>query len=181
MSMILKDDLIRSCADAYREVSGTTGLIAAGTLAEKISGLSSPEGIILTKTDGKVTAIDIKGVSNLVKNQFNDSFYRNAEIITSDVAFAKIPEYAFAALIKLTAIDDLISGVSVIDNYAFRMCSSLESVTFSTTPTEIGSSAFASCGKLTMIRVPWEENEVLGAPWGAGNATIVYGYEGDAT
>lgn len=181
MSSMLKDDVIKSCADAYRTASNTTELVAVGELGEKISSLSTEaEGILVKKTDGKVSEIELRGVESLVKNQFNDLFYRFAEKITSDTCFETIPEYAFATMINLTDVDGLISNVVKINGYAFRLCSSLERVTFTSVPTEISSTAFASCSKLTSIQVPWSENELTGAPWGAVNATITYGYTGES-
>ena len=76
------------------------------------------------------------------------------------------------------ALTSLPSGITSIGNYAFRDCQSLVSLTFEGTPTSISSTAFRNCTNLTTINVPWAEGAVAGAPWGATNATINYGYTG---
>ena len=46
------------------------------------------------------------------------------------------------------------SGVTLIENAAFRSCTNLESVTIPSSVTSIGNSAFRSCTKLTSITIP---------------------------
>lgn len=41
----------------------------------------------------------------------------------------------------------------------------------------IAQNAFSQCSYLTDIYVPWSEGEILGAPWGATNATVHYNTE----
>ena len=50
----------------------------------------------------------------------------------------------------------------------------MTSITFEGTPKSIDSTAFYKCTNLTTINVPWKENAVANAPWGATNATINY-------
>lgn len=63
--------------------------------------------------------------------------------------------------------------------YAFSNCTGLTEITFQTKPTYVGTSPFANCKNIVTIRVPWAEDEVKGAPWGATNATIIYNYTGE--
>ena len=44
MSVMLKDDLIKACVNAYRTASGTTDGVKAGELAEKIAALTAGGG-----------------------------------------------------------------------------------------------------------------------------------------
>lgn len=44
MSLILKDDLIKACADAYRTASGTTERVKAGELAGLVKKLTAGSG-----------------------------------------------------------------------------------------------------------------------------------------
>lgn len=74
------------------------------------------------------------------------------------------------------AITSFPSGLLGIGSMAFRQCNALTSLTFLGTPNGIASSAFYSCANITTIRVPWASGAVSGAPWGATNATITYGY-----
>lgn len=93
-------------------------------------------------------------------------------------ALNKIGEKAFHYCQKI-AINEIPSGVNNIGTRAFSNCKALTSITFKGTPTGIiQPSAFADCPNLKTINVPWAEGEVLGAPWGATNATINYNYGG---
>lgn len=67
-------------------------------------------------------------------------------------------------------------GLEEIYANAFYGCERLTSITLPSTIKSISSSAFPS--SLTEINVPWAEGEVVGAPWGATDATINYGYTG---
>ena len=68
------------------------------------------------------------------------------------------------------------SGVTTVRGTAIADCPALTTITFLGTPTTISSVAFSGNTNLTTIRVPWASGEVSGAPWGATNATITYGY-----
>ena len=57
---------------------------------------------------------------------------------------------------------------------AFQNCASLTEITFEGRVIEIERDAFSGCTALTDIYVPWAENDVSEAPWGAANATIHY-------
>lgn len=61
-----------------------------------------------------------------------------------------------------------------IQNVAFANSPKLTKVTFKGTPTLVVADAFKNCTALTDIYVPWAENALNGAPWGATNATIHY-------
>ena len=63
-----------------------------------------------------------------------------------------------------------------IGKYVFMNCNKLREVTFKGTPNAIGEFIFSGCNNLTTINVPWAEDEVAGAPWGATNAIINYNY-----
>ena len=77
---------------------------------------------------------------------------------------------------KVTETLTMPSKLTNIGAKAFSSCEKLTTVDFRNVedlPT-ISDDAFASCAALTEIIVPWEENKVVGAPWGATNATIKY-------
>lgn len=77
------------------------------------------------------------------------------------------------------SITEIPVGVSGIPNYAFSNCEGITTLTFRSKPEGIGRSAFNGCINLTTINVPWAENEVAFAPWGAEYATINYNYTGE--
>ena len=72
------------------------------------------------------------------------------------------------------ALTELPENLTNIEFYAFKNCTNLKTLTFKGTPQHIGSYAFEGCENLTTINVPWSEEEVSYAPWGAINATINY-------
>lgn len=75
-----------------------------------------------------------------------------------------------------TSIKELTVPASLIDikPMSFADCTSLAKVTFKGTPTTLESSAFNGDTALKDIYVPWAENAVSNAPWGATAATIHY-------
>ena len=68
-------------------------------------------------------------------------------------------------------------GVTKIGAYAFAQLGYLSSIYVPSSVTSIGANAFKGESYIH-IYVPWSENAVGGAPWGATNATIHYDYTG---
>lgn len=82
---------------------------------------------------------------------------------------------------KGVAITEIPSSVVVIESGAFSYCTGLKTITFKGNPL-IYPGAFTGCTDLTVINVPWSEDEnspYYPPPWGATNATINYNYTGD--
>lgn len=105
-----------------------------------------------------------------------DNAFRNCIRMTSLTignGVTSIGSNAFEDCNRLTSIV-IPNSVTSIGNYAFRDCIGLTSVTFEGTPSIIYANAFTGCTNITDIYVPWAENEVANAPWGATNATIHY-------
>lgn len=67
-------------------------------------------------------------------------------------------------------------SVTSVSSQAFYKCTGLTEMTFEGTPNSIYNNVFSGCDNLTVIRVPWSEDAVKNAPWGATNATIIYDY-----
>ena len=86
-----------------------------------------------------------------------------------------IGSYAFYNCDNL-ALTSLPLNLVSIGYDAFGSCPSITELTFRGTPTTIDNGAFYHCNNLTTINVPWAEDEVAGAPWGATNAIINYNY-----
>ena len=72
-----------------------------------------------------------------------------------------------------------LDGLTKIPFGSFTGCSELESIVIPSSVTDIAENVFNGCDKLTIIKVPWGENEKYGAPWGADNATVIYNYGGE--
>lgn len=76
-------------------------------------------------------------------------------------------------------IDEIPANVETIGATAFERCEGINRLVFKGTPSTINRTAFSRCVNITDIFVPWAEGEVENAPWGATNATIHYGYQGE--
>lgn len=76
--------------------------------------------------------------------------------------------------------NEIILGATALAAQAFYYQSQITSIKFTGTPTSVASDAFSSVtgwnssANLTDIYVPWAEDEVENAPWGASSATIHY-------
>lgn len=125
-------------------------------------------------------------------NEITEGYFRSSDGSYID----SIDAYAF--YYKNIDKVELPEGISNINGYAFANCNTLQeiqipksveairldcfsdsglrSVTFKGTPSLLDQNAFGGCHNLTTINVPWSENEVENAPWGATNATINYNY-----
>ncbi len=119
--------------------------------------------LALTSLPSEITSIgtnSFRGCSNLA-------------LTSLPSGITTIQSSGFNGCIKL-ALTSLPSGIESIESYAFSLCTGLTSITFEGTPKSIDSTAFYKCTNLTAINVPWEENAVANAPWGATKATIIY-------
>lgn len=72
------------------------------------------------------------------------------------------------------------SNVSTIGSCAFQASKKLKTVYFKGTPTSVAKDILTGCASLLNIYVPWAEDAVANAPWGATNATIHYNTTYDA-
>lgn len=68
---------------------------------------------------------------------------------------------------------DLPSSLVNIGANAFGYCP-LKSIEFTAASANVATNAFYGCSALTSIVCPWYEGAVVGAPWGATNATVTY-------
>ena len=104
-------------------------------------------------------------------------YYKNIDKVELPEGISNINGCAFANCSKLKEIQ-IPQSVEAIRLDCFSS-SGLMSVTFKGTPSLLDKNAFGGCHNLTTINVPWSENEVENAPWGATNATINYNYTGE--
>lgn len=166
--------------------SGVTRKYAAtytpGTANQTISAGQYLAGAQTVKGDANLIAENIKkGVSifgvagALESGSFDLKGFLEKTITTLILPddLTKIGAYGLYKLENLQGIS-IPAGVTEIGAYAMYGCSALTMVSFSGTPTTIATSAFSTCTNLAHIYVPWAENAVSGAPWGATKATIHY-------
>ena len=126
-----------------------------------------------TLRETPVTAVSLPPTCTAIINR---GFYLCSELREISMpGVESIGIYTFYNCTSL-AISEMPAGVATIAGNAFYGCAGLTELTFLGTPNAIESTAFRVCNNLTIIRVPWSEGEVAGAPWGATNATITYNY-----
>lgn len=116
-----------------------------------------------------------KGITKINPDTFDEDPLLTNVIIPNTVT--DIGDNAFASCTSLLSID-IPDSVTSIGRSAFYSCTGLTSVVFKGTPTTLNAGAFRNCTQSNLhIYVPWAENAVAGAPWGATNATIHYNYD----
>lgn len=125
-----------------------------------------------SEMSGAIDSISSSGGSD---EDFKKFIEGGAISITLPDNINALKNYVFHFYDTLRTID-IPSGVTNIGTEAFSSCTALTTVTFKGTPTSISNNAFNGCYNLRTINVPWASGAVANAPWGATNATIVYGY-----
>lgn len=132
---------------------------------------------------------DSSGVLNIPKNikRLNDRAFRGAqlgkfsEITELPDGLEKIGELCFLNQNRESfKITEIPASVKTIGQRAFEGCG-LTEITFKGKPDSIGNGIFNTNPNLTIIRVPWSEDDpdFSSLIWGAQNATIVYDYIGE--
>ena len=90
-----------------------------------------------------ISAYMFQGSSNITMITFEQNSSLNS-----------IQAHAFEGMTKLVALDLGSTQVSNIDNYAFRYCTALKSITLPETLTNIGRFAFYKCASLNELTIP---------------------------
>lgn len=113
----------------------------------------------------------------IINNELPFQSFSNTDIVSIMLPqnLEGINNYTFSNCSSLSSMT-LPPKLIKIGYNAFQGCTNLIKVSFLSTPTSIDSTAFNNCSNLTVINVPWAENAVENAPWGATNATINYNY-----
>ena len=124
------------------------------------------------------TNLELDEIPDSVTSLGNQAF-ANCPKITSiklSQSLSIIPKECFynSGLLSI----DIPSGITELASACFWQSMNLATVTFHGTPNVIATNAFTHCTNLVSIYVPWAEEAVAGAPWGATNATITYNYTG---
>ena len=135
-----------------------------------------------TKLKGSAFQYDqdiVSFVGERIKEVGDYGFARSFALATVQLPILEsVGEYVFSECTSLV-IEDLPETLQSLGTGAFNSCTSLQSVTFHSTPT-IGSNCFKNCTNLQSIKVPWSKGAVKGAPWGASSTDIIiYNYTGD--
>lgn len=169
---LINGDTLSNIADAIRDKKGTSDAILVENMADEISGIGGAD--IKSLLDKSITSISDASITTVGPY----AFFNCTALKTINLPqLTSIGLSAFSGCSSLV-ITNLPLGCTSIGQRAFYGCTSLTSITFYATPPAGMVSVFQNCTNLKVINVPWSEGEVLGAPWGATNATINYNYTG---
>lgn len=98
----------------------------------------------------------------------------NMSLTSLPAGLTSIGSFAFYNC-KKVVLKTLPAALKTIGSYAFDGSGLKGSITFEGTPTSISSDGFGYNNRsIYIIRVPWAQGAVSGAPWGAKSATIFY-------
>lgn len=157
------------------------------TIADKLSNLNTIKNNIKN-------AIMQKGVNVAESDTFASYAQKIAEIsiqsqdtqqlidlIEADITSLEIPDGCTQIGIRALYYKASLTSVSIPDTVttistsAFGYCSGLTGITIPATVTSIASNTFTGCSALETITINQPENNIAGAPWGAGDSvTIVW-------
>jgi len=116
--------------------------------------------------------IDLTYVTTLGQN----SFYgceRLKKITWKNANITTISKQAFQGCSSLGPSLELPEALQTIEQYAFQVCTSLESVVIHKNIQSI-SGVFPGCDRLQYIYIDKPQGSILGAPWSAPNATVIW-------
>jgi hypothetical protein len=99
--------------------------------------------------------------------------YRNSGLSDALLETTDIRQYCFYNCVNINGAIDL-PNVENIGEYAFNGCNKITEVTLGANIRTISTTAFSGCSGITLITIPRAFGTVLGAPWGATNAQIVW-------
>lgn len=168
----------KAICDSTRAKTGGTELLKSGEVSTAIDGISGSGGDVIDIIERTATEIVVPdGCTKIGYYAF--AFMPNVTSVYLPEGILSIENSAFFKQASLSSISIPASVDEILAN-AFARCTELTTVTFKGKPTYIESTGiFNDCPNLVTINVPWAEGEVDGAPWGADNATINYGYTGN--
>jgi hypothetical protein len=99
--------------------------------------------------------------------------YRNSGLSDALLETTNIRQYCFYNCVNIKGAIDL-PNVENIGEYAFNGCNKITEVTLGANIRTISTTAFSGCSGITLITIQRAFGTVLGAPWGATNAQIVW-------
>lgn len=131
---------------------------------------------LIKKTITRVTEADFQGATIVPRYIFYQC--RELESVDLPEGIVTFQTQAFSTCSKLPSIT-IPASVQTFESQIFFNCDALTSVTFKGTPTgTIYGNIFNQCDNLTVINVPWSQNDAANAnaPWGAPNTNVVINY-----
>ena len=173
-----KGELIVSY-DAYDEASGVPAVSEITVFYAKNGIIPDSAFKSIINYGGPYINITTCNLPKNIKEIKKQAFYGDQRLkLDLPTSLKIIGDQAFRYCNSLQ-IETIPASVVTIENRAFANCSKLQSITFLGTPESIDANTFVSCSNLTVLRVPWAQGAIAGAPWGATNATVIYNYKGE--
>lgn len=112
-----------------------------------------------------------------VKSVYLGIDFRNVETITLGENLKEIGEYSFYDYVNLKSIT-IPRNVVKIGESAFGYCRELNEISIPASVEKVESNAFHGCDKLKNIYVDKAEDSIIGSPWAAGNAKVIWNSNG---
>ena len=103
--------------------------------------------------------------------------FGNVETITLGENLKEIGEYSFYDYVNLKSIT-IPRNVVKIGESAFGYCRELNEISIPASVEKVESNAFYGCDKLKNIYVDKAEDSIIGSPWNAGNAKVIWNSNG---
>lgn len=166
--------------DAFAGLSGLTIRINGEIdLAEAPWGATTPK-LFIDGIQYRVTTTSSRKPQYVVDTP-NSDFKGGVVKILSRIGSVLVSELDSGTFKGKTNITEVIIPAEIkwMEASVFQNCTSLTKVTIKGKISTFAASAFSGCTALTDIYVPWAEDEVANAPWGAPNATIHYNHMTD--
>lgn len=103
--------------------------------------------------------------------------FGNVETITLGENLKEIGEYSFYDYVNLKSIT-IPRNVVKIGESAFGYCRELNEISIPASVEKVESNAFYGCDKLKNIYVDKAEDSIIGSPWNAKNAKVIWNSNG---
>ena len=100
------------------------------------------------------------------------AYRKNLESVIAPLA-TTVGVNSFYGCSSLTQLD--LPSVTTVNSEPFKNCTGLQVINFGKKVTSMNASAFGSMPEGVIINVPWDEDEISGAPWGGTGVIINYG------
>lgn len=158
-------------AEIKKAINGTLGTPSVKTLDEIIKDAAHDAVYETARLNAPLNVEVVPRMEIIGADQYNED---PIEKVVIPRTVKTISQRSFRG----TSIKEVVlpSSVETIEDSAFAFNTALETVIFEGKANTISRNAFASTPALLDVFVPWREDEVEGAPWGAITATIHYNW-----
>ena len=163
---------------AYYECTGigeaTGDEITIGNFVGEKPVVSVADNAFFGRFETPAKIIVSEGISRIGARAFDNAYAVKSVELPESLTYIGGSAFAFSGIKSIT----IPRYVNTIFTFTFWNAKDLETVEFKGVPSVLEGDAFLGCDKLKKITVPWKQDTIKGAPWGApADAEIVYGEE----